>query len=192
MKTDFLKNLGISEQSVIDQIMAENGRDVNNARAEIDTYKSQIKDLKSQISAKEQELSTAQAKADTVDGLNQQIAQLTADKTQLTSDLNTKVSALQKSYAIESGVRDAKAKNVKSVMALLDMEKITFENGQLGGLTEQLDALQKAEDTNFLFNTGSQPPAGTHVNNPPAGNGGNGTPTNTLAGAIAKAIGGNN
>ena len=189
MKTDFLKNLGITEQSIIDQIMAENGRDVNAVRDEMATYKSQVTDLKNQLSAKDNEITTLKAKADSVDGLNEQITQLTADKAQLTSDLNTKVSALQKSYAIESGVRDAKAKNVKAVMALLDMEKITFADGTLTGLTEQLENLQKGEDTNFLFNDQNHnAPSGTNVNNPPANGGNNPPTTNTLAGAIAKAL----
>ena len=189
MKTDFLKNLGITEQSIIDQIMAENGRDVNAVRDEMATYKSQVTDLKNQLSAKDNAITTLKAKADSVDGLNEQITQLTADKAQLTSDLNTKVSALQKSYAIESGVRDAKAKNVKAVMALLDMEKITFADGALTGLTEQLENLQKGEDTNFLFNDQNHnAPAGTNVNNPPANGGNNPPTTNTLAGAIAKAL----
>ena len=128
-----------------------------------------------------------------MDGLVQQVNQLTADKTQLTNDLNTKVSEIQKTHAIESGVRDAKAKNVKAVIAQLDMEKITFTDGQLGGLSEQLEALQKNEDTSFLFNTGNShtPPAGTNLNTPPTNSGNNPPTTNTLSGAIAKALSGN-
>lgn len=193
MKTDFLKNLGIVEQSVIDQIMAENGRDVNKVRDELNTYKTQVEDYKNQVSAKDSEISKLKIEADKVEGLTQQVTQLTADKTQLTNDLNTKVSEIQKNHAIESGVRDAKAKNVKAVIAQLDMAKITFADGQLTGLKEQLETLQKGEDTSFLFNTGDNhtPPAGTNLNNPPANGGNNPPTTNTLYGAIAKALGGN-
>lgn len=191
MKTDFLKNLGITEQSVIDQIMAENGRDISKVRDELDTYKSQNSDLKNQIGAKDNEINTLKEKADRVDELTQQVTQLTDDKTKLTNDLNTKVSALQKSYAIENGIRDAKAKNVKAVMALLDVDKISFADGELSGLSEQLETLQKGEDTSFLFNgENHNAPAGTNVNNPPANGGNNPPTTNSLAGAIAKAIGG--
>ena len=192
MKRDFLKNLGIEDKDLIDKILDENSADIGRAKGELETYKTQVNDLKNQLSAKDNEITTLKAKADSVDGLNDQITQLTADKAQLTSDLNTKVSALQKSYAIESGVRDAKAKNVKAVMALLDMEKITFADGALTGLTEQLENLQKGEDTNFLFNDQNHnAPAGTNVNNPPANGGNNPPTTNTLAGAIAKALSAN-
>lgn len=193
MKTDFLKSLGITEQSVIDQIMAENGRDVNKVRDELGTYKTQVTDLQQQLSAKDNEFKTLQVKANQVDSLTEQVNTLIADKNQLTNDLNTKVGALQKSYAIESGLRDAKAKNVKAVMALLDMDKISYADGNLTGLNEQLETLQKGEDTSFLFVSGDnhQAPSGTNIHNPPA-NGGNTPPTtNNLAGAIAKALNGN-
>ena len=193
MRREFLKNLGIEDKDLIDKILDENSADIGRAKGDLDNYKTQVSDLKTQLSEKDTEITTLREKADKVDGLNQQITQLTADKTQLTNELNTKVSAIQKSHAIESGVRDAKAKNVKAVMALLDMAKITFADGQLSGLSEQLDALQKSEDTSFLFNTGDThtPPSGTNLNNPPTNGGNNPPTTNGLAGAIAKALGGN-
>ena len=194
MKSEFLKNLGITEQSVIDQIMAENGRDITKVRDELETYKTQNNDLKGQIGAKDNEIKSLKEQADKIEGLNQQIAQLSSDNEKLTSDLNTKVSEIQKSHAIESRVRDAKAKNVKAVIALLDMGKISFADGELSGLTEQLETLQKSEDTSFLFNDDNNhlPPVGTSVNNPPANGGNNPPTTNGLAGAIAKALSGNN
>lgn len=191
MKRDFLKNLGIEDKDLIDKILDENSSDIGRAKGDLDNYKTQVSDLKNQLSEKDTEITTLKEKADKVDGLNQQIAQLTADKTQLTNDLNTKVSAIQKSHAIEGGIRDAKAKNVKAVMALLDMDKITFADGQLSGLSEQLETLQKGEDTSFLFTNTHQAPSGTNLNNPPANGGNNPPTTNGLAGAIAKALGGN-
>lgn len=194
MKRDFLKNLGIEDKEIINQILDENSADIGRAKGELETYKTQVNELQTKLSAKDTELTTLKTKADSVDGLNNQIAQLTAEKNQLTSDLNTKIGALQKSHAIESCVRDAKARNVKAVIAQLDMDKISYADGALTGLNEQLEALQKGEDTSFLFNTGNnhQPPAGTNVNTPPANGGGTPPTTNTLAGAIAKALSGNN
>lgn len=193
MKRDFLKNLGIEDKDLIDKILDENSADIGRAKGELETYKTQVSDLKNQLGAKDNEINSLKEKADKVDGLNQQITQLTADKTQLTNDLNTKVSALQKSYAIENGVRDAKAKNVKAVMALLDMGKITYENGELSGISEQLDALKSGEDTSFLFGENqANTPSGTHVNNPPnGGNGGNPPASKTFVEAVAKALGSN-
>ena len=187
MKTDFLKNLGITEQSVIDQIMAENGRDVSAVRTELNTYKQQVTDLQGQITAKDNEIATLNTKVGEVDTLRNENAQLKTDKTNLTTELNTKVTEIKKNYAIENGVRDAKARNIKSVMALLDMSKITYENDALGGLTEQLETLKTGEDTSFLFGDATSAPAGTHVHTPPA-NGGTPATSKTLAEAVAKAM----
>lgn len=191
MKSEFLKNLGITEQSVIDQIMAENGRDVEKVRTELNTAKQQVTDLQGQIRTKDTEIADLQSKAGDTESLRQQVTQLQTDKTNLENDLNTKVSQIQKDHAIEGVIRDVKGKNVKAIKALLDMDKITFENGELGGLTEQLDTLKGAEDSAMLFGEAQvAPPAGTHVNTPPnGGNGGNPPTSKTLAEAITKALG---
>ena len=189
MKTEFLKNLGITEQSVIDQIMAENGRDVSKVKGDLTTLQTRVNDLENDIKTKDATITSLQTKADSVEGLNQQISQLKTDKTNLETELNTKVAQIQKTHAIESGVRDAKARNLKAVMAQLDMEKITYENGELKGLTEQLETLKTGEDTSFLFGEVHTAPSGTHVSTPPA-NGGTNPPTSkTFAEAVAKSLG---
>lgn len=191
MKTEFLKNLGITEQSVIDQILAENGRDINAIKTELNTQKEKVTELQGQLTAKENEISTLNTKVGEVETLRTENAQLKTDKTNLTTELNTKVSEIKKDYAIENGIRDYKARNVKAVKALLDGSKITYENETLGGLTEQLDALKAGEDTSFLFGEVQPAPAGTHVHTPP-NNGGNPPTANSFAEAVAKAIGKNN
>lgn len=190
MKTDFLKNLGITEQSVIDQIMAENGRDVNNARTDVTNLQARIADLENDIKTKDATISTLQPKADSVDGLNQRISQLETDKNNLTNELNTKVTEIKKDHAIEGKIRDVKGKNIKAIKALLDMDKITFENDELKGIDEQLTALGSAEDSSMLFGDVQHiTPAGTHLNNPPSGgNGGNPPTSKTFAEAVAKVL----
>ncbi len=192
MKTDFLKNLGITEQSVIDQIMAENGRDVNAAKGDLTTLQTKVTDLEKDIKTKNATIGDLQAKADSVDGLNQKISQLETDKTTLTNELNTKVSEIYKEHAILDAIRDAKAVNVKAVRALLDNEKITYEDGTLGGVAEQLSELAKAEDSSMLFGSPTPTPSGTHLNNPDGNNGGNSSTSTSFADAVAKALASNN
>ena len=106
-------------------------------------------------------------------------AKLTTDTAQLQVDLDTKLQEMQKTHDRENKVRDAKAKNVKAVMALLDPEK---------DVDEQLTALKAGEDTAFLFGeTTVGSPAGTQLYNPPSngGNGGNPPTGKTLGEAIA-------
>ena len=188
MKRDFLKNLGIEDKDIIDKIMDENSADIGKAKGELQTYKDKVTDLEGQIATKDGEIASLQKKVGDTDSLNQQIAQLTTDKTNLTNELNTKISEIQKTHAIEGGVRDAKARNIKAVLAQLDMAKITYENGELSGLTEQLEALKTGEDTSFLFGEVQQAPSGTHPSTPPTG-GINPPTSKTLSEAIGKALG---
>jgi len=190
MKRDFLKNLGIEDKEIIDKILDENSADIGRAKGELDTYKTKVTTLENDIKSKDNEIATLKTKTGDVDALNQKISQLETEKTNLTNELSTKVSQIQKSHAIDTAVRDAKARNVKAVIAQLDMDKITFENGELSGLTEQLDALKSGEDTSFLFGEAQgTPPAGTHINTPPSGGNG-GTPplSKSFAEAVAKAL----
>ena len=195
MKRDFLKNLGIEDKATIDAILDENSADIGRAKGETDDLKSQITKLQGDLAKKTSEYDTLKESTKDYETLNSTIkqleldkAQLTTEKAQLTVDLDTKVAQLQKNHAIENSVRDAKAKNVKAVMALLDMEKITYKDGELGGLADQITTLQSGEDTSFLFGgAGFVPPTGTHPNNPPSNGGGSGGNV-SFAEAIANAL----
>ncbi len=189
MKREFLKSLGIEDKEIIDKIMDENSADIGRAKGELQTYKDKVTELEKDIQTKDGEIATLKQFSENVDELKATITQLETDKTNLTTELNTKVNSLQKTHAIENGVRDAKAKNVKAVMALLDMNKINYTDGKLEGLTEQLDTLTKDEGSSFLFGEASGF-AGTVPSNP-ANNNPGGTPPASLnlAQAIAKAIG---
>ena len=188
MKRDFLKNLGIEDAEIISKILDENSADIGRAKGELQTYKDKVSELEGKITTKDGEIATLQKKVGDTDALNQQIAQLTTDKNNLTNELNTKVTQIKKDHAIEGRIRDRKGKNVKAIKALLDNEKITFENEELGGIDEQLDALATAEDSSMLFgDVKPGAPSGTQPGTPSNGNGGTPSPK-TFADAVAKAL----
>lgn len=194
MKRDFLKNLGIEDKDIIDKILDENSADIGRAKGATDELKSQITQLQTQLNDKTTEFNNLKDSTKDYDNLKNQVTQLTNDNHNLQAEITTKVNQLQKTHAIEGELRNAKAKSLKSVMAHLDMDKITYENGELAGLTEQLDALKSGEDTSFLFGeTHGGSPAGTHPNNPPSngGNGGNPPSGKSFTDAIAAVLNSN-
>lgn len=192
MKRDFLKNLGIEDKEIIDKIMDENSADIGKAKGELQTYKDKVTELEGKLTTKEAEVSTLQAQVGDTTNLNNKIAQLEADKTNLTNELNTKVLEIKKDHAIEAKIRDAKGKNIKAIKALLDMEKVTFENEELGGIDDQLDALKGAEDSSMLFGeVQTPPPAGTKPSNPPVGSAGTPATGMSFTDAIAAALNSN-
>ena len=188
MKREFLKNLGIDNKEIIDAIMDENSSDIGKAKGELQTYKDKVAELESQITTKDTEIQNLQKSVGDVEALNQKITQLETDKTNLQSELDTKVNQIQKTHAIESAVRDAKAKNIKAVMGLLEADKITFKDGKLEGLAEQLENLTKSEESSFLFGDTTTAPSGASPENPPSND--NNPPTSlSFAEAISKALG---
>lgn len=189
MKSEFLRNLGITEQSTIDAIMAENGRDINAVKTNTEKLETQVTELQNQLKDRDTQLTDLKKSVKDNEALTTKITELENANKTATADFEKKIASIQKVHSVESSVRDAKAKNVKAVMALLDMDKITFENGELSGISEQLTALQSGEDTSFLFGE-SKPhaPAGTTPNNPPSNGGMNPPTSKSLAEAIAKSF----
>lgn len=172
MKTEFLKGLGIESQEVIDKIMAENGKDVNAAKKNTEQLETQVSGLQEQINERDKQLKQLKDSAKDNESLLSQIQQLQEDNKTAKADYDAKIADMQKSNAIEIAVRDAKAKNAKAVIALLDTEKIKMVDGQLVGISEQLDALTKGEDTNFLFaDTNPPAPSGAQPGGDPNMNG---------------------
>ena len=190
MKTEFLKTLGIVEQSVIDAIMAENGKDINAVKSNTETLTSQIAELQTQLNDRDTQLKDLKKSVKDNEALTNKITELETANANAKTEYESKIAAIQKLHAVESGVRDAKAKNVKAVMALLDMDKITFTDGKIDGLSTQIDALTKGDDTSFLFGEAqTPPPTGTKPNTPPVGGSGKTITSTTLAEAIAKSLG---
>lgn len=191
MKSEFLKGLGITEQSTIDAIMAENGKDVNAAKSKTTELETKVSELEGQISERDKQLNDLKNSAKDNETLTKKITELEEANTASKTAYENKIADIQKNHAVESGIRDAKAKNVKAVMALIDMEKISYKEGKLEGLSEQIETLTKGEDTSFLFGeskpgapSGAQPGMSNNL-----GGGGNNPPTQmSLADAFAKSM----
>lgn len=192
MKTDFLKELGITEQATIDAIMAQNGKDINHAKSQQSTLETKVTDLETQLADRDKQLEDLKASVGDNEELTKKISELEDANKNATTEYENKIANIQKTHAIENGVRDAKGKNIKAIMALLDIDKITHENGEVKGLSEQLETLKSDENSSFLFgDSGDNPPSGTKPNNPPGGNGGTPPTSLSFSEAIAKSLGNN-
>ncbi len=64
------------------------------------------------------------------------------------------INAINKNNAVENALARAGARTLRAVKALIDTDKITIdEDGSVKGLSEQIEALRKNEDTKYLFDT---------------------------------------
>ena len=147
MKREFLQNFKVGElpltKEIIDAIMAENGRDIENAKkpfADYDTIK--------------QQLTTAQ---ETIKGFeSQDIEGVRKSAKEWEDKYNAAVADHQKQMddiafhgVLDEVITAAKGKNVKAIKALLDLETLKASKNQAADAKAAVDALQK--DSGYLF-----------------------------------------
>lgn len=166
MKREFLKELGLADD-VIDKVMAENGKDINELKTAGSTAQTTIADLQKQIGDRDKQLDTLKKSSGDNEVLQKQIADLqTANKTAKT-EYEAQMKKLTLDSKVETALLGAKSKNSKAVRALLDESKISLDGENVLGLNEQLETLKK--DAAYLFGEDKlgnpPPPAG---GNPPA------------------------
>ena len=163
MKREFLQNFKVNEQplpkEIIDEIMAENGRDIEAAKkpfADYDSIKEQLQTAKDGLKAFE--------------GVD--VAQLQSKVTELQGKLDAKDTEWQGKladmafdHALEAAITGAKGKNAKAIRALLDVDTLKGSKNQEADIKAALEGLKK--DSGYLFDDGQIPPpyaggTGTH------------------------------
>lgn len=161
MKRKFLEDLlkgklldenGMKE--LVDTILDEHSTAIGKLKGEIDTLQAENNNLKGDITNRDTQLENLKNSTEDVEGLKTQIATLQAENQANTEKHTQEMNALKKSVAIEKGLSNAKARNIKAVLGLLDLDKIELEeDGSLKGLSEQIDGLLQDDNSKFLFET---------------------------------------
>ena len=146
MKREFLKELGI-EQENIEKILAEHGKTVQGLQKESETTKVKIENLEKEIETRDKQLKSL--KDVDVDELQGKIKKLQDDNTAQKIKYEQEIITKERSYAINEVLANAKVKNSKAVMGLLDDSKIAYADGQIVGLNEQLEGLKESDS--YLF-----------------------------------------
>lgn len=150
MKTAFLKGLGL-EKEVIDEIMAENGRDIEAEKAKAKDLQTQLNTANKTIKERDTQLETLKNSPDNPEELKKQIQQLQDDNKAAKEAHEKEMKDLKVANALEKALSDAKAKNAKAVQALLELgdDVELAEDGTIKGLDEKIKALKKSDA--YLF-----------------------------------------
>ena len=132
------------------------------------------KELKTQIAERDTQLKELKVKAAGNEELTTKITELENLNNTTKEEYETKIAALRKETSIELALKDQRAKNIKAVKALLDLDKVTIDGDNLIGLKEQLEGLKESDS--YLFgedtltgrdlNPGAQTVEPGHKNNP--------------------------
>ena len=178
-KEDLLK-LGLTEEQA-EKVLSANTEQLKGfiPKARFDEVNNAKKQAEKDLSDRDKQLETLKNSTGDVETLKNTIKQLQDENKASKEQYEANISKIKLDNAIDNALGIAKAKNSRAVKALLDMEKIKFENETLSGLDEQLKALKEAEDSKFLFEevkepakpsfSGVEPGASTGETNPGSG-----------------------
>lgn len=156
-----LEDLGLSKEQV-DSIMKINGEDIENARSasatEIKNLQKEVDGLKTQVSDRDKQLETLKTSAGDNADLKKQIEDLQAENQTAKANHESELNRLKVDFAVEKALTGAKAKNIKAVKALLDLDDPKLDkDGNVKGLAEQIEKLTTGDDTKFLFEAQKKP-----------------------------------
>src|SRR5699024_2639752 len=112
-----------------------------------DELESQIEDYKQQIS--ERDTLLEELKKVDAEGLQAKIDELQQQNETTKTEYEEKLQQQAFDHALDSSLSAAKARNIKSVKANLDLDTIKLKDGELSGLKEQLENLKESDA--YLF-----------------------------------------
>ena len=123
-------------------------------KARFDEVNNEKKKLELDVRDRDGQLETLKTSTGDVEGMKKQIETLQADNKKKDEDHAAEINQLKVDAAVESAITGAKGKNAKAIKALLNLENAELaDDGTIKGLSEQLEALTKADDSKFLFDT---------------------------------------
>lgn len=163
MKREFLNDLlkGIKEddrKAIVDKIMEQNGTDVNNAKGDTKKLEDEIKTLKAEKATVDNQLKAANDTIEDlkktnpdVEGLQAKIKEHEDTIEQLNNDHKAEITKMQREAINAELLGKYKAKNSKSVMALIEAFEAKDNDDYKTLLDSKLKDLAEADDTKFLF-----------------------------------------
>lgn len=153
MKREELKKLGLSDEQM-DAVMAAHGQTVQSLNTQIATLQQSETELKNQVSKNAQDLKKLQKDNSDNEELKKQLKELQKENAAQEEKYQESLTKVQRDSALSALLAEAKVKNTKAVVALLDDEKIVFKDGELSGAKEQIESLQKSDA--YLFDLGTK------------------------------------
>jgi vancomycin resistance protein YoaR len=141
------------------KIMIDDGNFIPKSR--FDQVNEQKKEYKKMLEERDKQLKDLSEKAKGNEELQNKIKELEEANKKSADEYEKKIKEQAFNFALENSLRDNKAKNIKAVMALLDLDEIKQDGDKLLGLDTQLEKLRDSdpylfEDESTTTSTGSQ------------------------------------
>lgn len=155
-----LEDLELTKEQA-DSVMKINGDDIENAKGtastEIKNLQTEVEGLKTQVGDRDKQLETLKASAGDNADLKKRIEDLQTENATAKATHESELNQLKIDFAVEKALTGAKAKNIKAVKALLELDDAKLDkDGNVKGLAEQIEKLTSGDDTKFLFEAQKQ------------------------------------
>lgn len=147
MNKDTLKALGIEDDDLIKKIIIEHGKDIEKFKNDLATNATEVAALQGQIAEANKTIEAF--KGMNVDEIKASAEKWQAEAEKAQQDAEAAIAQVRFDYALDAALQGEKARNVKAVRALVDTSKLTFKDGNLVGLEEQLKTIRA--DNEYLF-----------------------------------------
>ena len=166
MTKEFLNELGIVDEAIIEKIISENESDINSTKLCCDTLRRQLDEANRRID----EFGSLD-----YDG----IRRLAEDYKEKYRESVKAAEKMMLENAADSALTAAKARNITAVKALIDFSLLELSDGKVIGLDEQIDKIK--HENPFLFEPDENFPK-------PVFSGNSGSPGTSVTYASARSI----
>lgn len=159
MKKEELVKLGLTEEDA-EKVAKASEEELKGfvPKTRFDEVNEAKKHAEESVKERDKQIEGLKTSAGDAEKLKEQIEQLQQDNKAKDSLHASEIKKLKIDNAVDSALMTAKAKNLKAVRALLDLDKAELsEDGTVKGLAEQIEALSKADDSKFLFESSGKP-----------------------------------
>lgn len=144
MKREFLRELGLSEEQ-IEKVMSEHGKTVTDTTAKLAAAEESKKALEAQLVERDKDIKDLKKGAEDNAELAQKYADLETKYKGAKAEYEQQIKDTNLNHAVDMALT-GKVHDAGIVRGLLDRTKLTLdEQGQLGGLDEQLKGLSESK-----------------------------------------------
>ena len=159
MKKEELVKLGLTEEDA-EKVAKASEEELKGfvPKSRFDEVNEAKKHAEESVKERDKQIEGLKESAGDAEKLKQQIEQLQQDNKAKDTNHALEIKKLKLDNAVDSALTAAKAKNVKAVRALLNLDKAELsDDGTVKGLDEQIKTLQTAEDSKFMFESSGKP-----------------------------------
>jgi hypothetical protein len=146
VEREYLEGLKL-DNDTIDKIMAEHDKDIDGLKQQVDTLEAEKESLAGQLGEANRQIEDFRGMD--IEGIKQAADDWKTKAEAAEAKAKADVEKLQFDYALNAALTGARARDTRAVTALLDMEGLKLNNGEIVGLKDQLERLKAEKE--FLF-----------------------------------------